>query len=572
MSSLYKIKHESKDCTSEKGLQIFYDHDKNKYTGYCFSCSARGKDAYVADPFGGKPPKETPKKKTKEEVESEIAEIKALQYPDFDYRGIPKQYFKKSGVRLALSEYDGKTAFALNFLLTRAGKHIGYEVRTLPFKGFWRVGEHSDIKDCDLYNWEIAKKRKSKRLYITEGAYDCHALEYMLDSSSSSKYEYAVTSVPNGAESAARTLGNMRDEILGIFKEVVLVFDNDEAGEKAVADAQKVFPEVLVAPHIANVKDANEALERGQKATFCDFVMWKARKPAVKGVVTVQETLAKGDPKPEEGLSYPWEEVTRITYGKRKGECTCIAGGVGSGKTAMLHEDASHNIFVHKRPVFAVLLEEKNIKTVRNIAGKRDSLVYAKPEVFNANRDRFMSTAEELEDKLFLWNSSANKDYRFDLDSILSAVRFNALEYGCEFAYIDNMTKLVDSMTTSDANEFINKYSSEMDNLAAELDIHICLLSHLNPPKGRGARGHEEGGEVLPGQITGSRGIMRSFSNLIGFERNKFANGIRQDYSFMSIIKNRDYGGERKVKTMWVGETGRLIQHNWEGDALYEED
>lgn len=569
MSCICKIKHNSPDCESDKGLQIFYDHDKNKYSGYCFSCAARGKDAYVKDPYDGEHPSDPPPKKTGEEIEAEIAEVRALQYPNFDYRGIPMVYFKRSGVKLAISEYDGKTPFSFNFPLTRKGKHIGYEARPLPFKGFWRIGKTEDIRDCDLFNWEMAKKKGVKRLYVTEGAYDCLSLEYMLESTCGGKYKYAVTSVPNGAESAVRTLGRMREEILQLFDEVVLVFDNDEAGKLAIENVQKVFPEVLTAPHIANIKDANEALEKNQAATFCDFVIWKSRKPTIKGVVTVQEILEKGDPKPEMGIPYPWDGVTEVTYGKRWGETTCISGAVGSGKTLLVHEDAAYNIFSEGIPCFAILLEEKNVKTIRNIAGKKDSLAYNKPEVYENNKDQFYETTKYLEDKLFLWNSSASREARFNIESILGAIRYNALEYGCKFGYIDNMTKLVDSLSTSEANEFINRYSSEIESLSAELDIHIFLLSHLNPPKGKDAISHESGGEVLPGQLTGSRGIMRSFPNLIGFERNKYADGDRQNNSFISIIKNRDYGGEKKIKTKYNPVTGRLLQFNWDGDSLY---
>ena len=142
----------------------------------------------------------------------------------------------------------------------------------------------------------------------------------------------------------------------------------------------------------------------------------------------------------------------------------------------------------------------------------------------------------------------------------------NALEYGCRHAYVDNMTRLVDQMPTGEANEFINKYSSEIANLAAELDINIMVLSHLNVPKF--GKSHEEGGEVLPSQLTGSRGIMRSFSNIIGFERNKLAPDGMNSNSYISLLKNRDYGDEQKFKSRYNPDTGRLKEYEWEGEEL----
>jgi twinkle protein len=564
-SCVAKIKHNVPHCTSEKGLQVFYDDVSGKYTGYCFSCAARGEEAYVADPYSGHAPKDLPKGKTKEEIEAEVAEIRALGPPLKAHRGIPAEYFKRAGVRLAYSEFDGKTPFSFNFPHSKDGKLLSFKTIMLDKKAMWSVG---DGKGCDLYNWENAKKKGVKRLYITEGHWDCHTLEYMLESQCDNKYQYAVTSIPNGVGSAASTIGRMRKEIESLFSEVVLCFDADEPGELAVKEVQKVMPGVLEAPHVSGVKDANDALDKGKQATFVEFALWKARKPPIEGVVTVSQAIERGSKAPVMGLSYPWPTLTKVMYGQRFGETTCVAGAVGGGKTCIAHETAAHNIITHNVPVFMALLEEENTKTCWNVAGKIDKLQYIKPEVYEENKDRYFETARQLEDKLLLWNSAGGLGYRFDLPEILNAIRFNTLEYGCKFHYIDNMTRLADQMKTSEANEFINKYSSEIANLANELGVHIYLFSHLNPPKGKDARTHEEGAPVQAAEITGSRGIMRSFPNLLGFERNQMAEGELQHNSFISILKSRDYGEKLKVKTRYNPKTGKLLEYNWEGSEL----
>lgn len=573
MSCIEKIKHNSPTCTSEKGLQVFYDDQTGNYTGYCFSCAGKGLPAYVKDPYNGQETKDKPKGKTKEEKEAEVAEVRALPAPKFEYRGIPASYFERARVRLALSEYDGKTPWTFNFPMTLKGKLLGYKTVLLKDlldfevdgKGVWSTG---DTKGSDLINWEIAKSRKSKRLYITEGQWDMLALEYMLEKDY--KAEYAVVSIPNGVKSAATTIGRQRKEIEALFEEVVLVFDSDDAGENAVKEVQKVMPSVMEVPHLLGVKDANEALQKGKVKEFVDYVKWKARKPLRKGVLSVSDVLAKGEKEPEEGLSYPWPNISRIMHGQRFGEATCIGAGVGLGKTDIVHEIVAWNMIEHNEPCFVSLLEELNHKTLWNVATKIDSIPYKNPDVYRENKERYLETVSSLENKLLLWSSEGNSADRFNLDEILAAIRFNNAEYGCRFAFIDNMTRIVDCLPATEANEFINKYSSEIANLASELSMNIVLCSHLNTPKM--GPDHENGGEVKVSQLTGSRGIMRSFPSIMGFERNKNATAPRNNYSYISILKNRDYANEQKVKTAYVAEKGRLQEFSWEGDNLSDFD
>ena len=216
-----------------------------------------------------------------------------------------------------------------------------------------------------------------------------------------------------------------------------------------------------------------------------------------------------------------------------------------------------------------VLLEEQNHETLWNVCGKIDCIPYHKPEVAKMHWEQYLDTSRGLDGQLFLWESESNIDNRFDIDEIVKAIRFNSLEFGVRFHVIDNMTRLVDHLTSNEANEFINRWSSEIANLATELDIHIDVFSHLNAPKEKGAVDHESGGEVRASQFTGSRGIMRSFPLMLGFERNKHAEGGKASNSFISAVKNRKYGGEGRIKTQYQPKTGKLLEFNWEGDKLY---
>lgn len=570
MACVEKIKHDVPHCQSEKGLQVFYDDAKNQFTGHCFSCAGRGLEAYVRDPYNGGKPSVAVKRKTEDEINEEIQEVRNLKSPTFEHRKIDPSYFAKAGIKLAYSEYDGKTPFTFNFPYTLEGKLIGYKAIMIDKKAMWSIG---DIKGADLFNWEIAKKQNVKRLYVTEGEWDCRALEQMLEAHAKkrgSQYnKFSVVSLPHGVGSAVTTLGRMRKEVEKFFTEVVLAFDNDEAGKKAVKDVQKVMPDIKVVTYPTNAKDANDALIRGEGDIFADFCIWKSAKPVTEGVVGVSTVLSRDDTPPEPGLSYPWQFLTDINCAQVMGEATCTGAGVGLGKTLLSHMKTAHNMTVHKEKVFSVLLEEPNRTTLYNIAGKIDGIPYHVPKHHEQHREQYLETAYSLEGKLFLWESEGQAaQNRFDIEEIVKAIRYNAMEYGVRFVEIDNMTRLVDHLTSGEANEFINKWSSEIANLAAELNIHIGVYSHLNPPKGKDLKDHESGGQVLASQFTGSRGIMRSFPLLFSFERNKHATGDLKSNSYIGCLKNRYYGGEDKFKTQYQQDTGLLLQYEWEGDSL----
>lgn len=573
-----KIKHDVEGCTSSSGLglKVFYDDVSERYTGYCFSCAANGNEAYVQDVYKkGDDIPDPPKAKTPEEIYEEVQMIQSCPRVNMDHRGIRAEFFVKWGVRLAMNEYnmEGKEPFSFCFPVSTNQELVGYREIMLEKKAQWTVG---DVTDCDLLNWSNAVKAGAKRLYITEGQWDGVALEQMF--TDDSRRKYAITSIPLGVGSAAACIGRMLKEIRLNFEEVVLVFDNDEAGREGIKDVQKVLPEVMVVPTMLGIKDANDALKTGKSniiKTFVDNCKWKAHKPLIEGMMSVSQIIERGIPDPVTGLSYPWAEITEITYGQRYGEATAVAGGVGGGKTVIAHCCAAHNMVEHDVPVSMFLLEEENVKTLRNLAAKIDGIPYHKPEAYAANKDQAIATIEALQGKLFLWNSEQAYDYRFNLEEMLDATRFNALEFGCKHVYIDNMTKIVDQMSPGEANEFINRYSSEMSNLASELGLNIMVFSHLNAPK-EGPL-HEDGGSVRAGQLTGSKGIMRNFSNLFGFERNGQAPEGYSNNSYISNLKSRDYGNLRKVKTQWSPQTTRLEEYSWEGlgengNMLYEEE
>lgn len=559
------------DCGSSDGLQSFYDEDKESYYSICFAgCGMEPK----GNPYEeGEGPTVSPK--TPEEIEEEIQDIKKCLIFNEDRRGIPAIYFRSWGVRQLLSEYDGITPYALAFASSNEGKLCGWKVATMKKKGFFALG---NTKKADPFGWERAFKIGGDTLYITEGEYDAIALDYALVTANKDgpvKYRkkmYPVISLTSGGGSIIQDLKKIRKRVKARFKKIVLCLDNDEVGLKAEKAAQSLDPDILRSNKPSGCKDANDAVIKGLHLELARMVQWEAHKPPIEGIVRVKTVLERALIKPVMGLSYPIQELSNLTLGQRFGEAVALGAGVGLGKTVTAHCFGGHNIKVHGMPCFFVLLEEDNATTLRNVCAMMDGKPYGNPR-YATDYDQFRATAESIEPKMFMWESQGDQALRFEMDEIIAAIRFNALEYGVKFIYLDNWTRLVDHLSTSEANEFINKYSSEIENLATQLDLHIMTYTHLNADR-NGGHSHEEGAEVYANQFTGSKGIMRSFPLLMSFRRNKHADieqGRNPNNSIISVIKARTLGcDEGEVRTSYQPATGLLLANPWEGELMNE--
>lgn len=99
------------------------------------------------------------------------------------------------------------------------------------------------------------------------------------------EYRVAVISLPNGTNST-KSLSRISKE-LDRFKEIVLCFDDDKAGRKAVADACQILPNALSV--VLPCKDANDCVIQGKmKAAYKSF-SFQGQKPKNSRIISAKE-------------------------------------------------------------------------------------------------------------------------------------------------------------------------------------------------------------------------------------------------------------------------------------------
>jgi twinkle protein len=316
------IERISHSCGTRQGLVIF--NEDGRVSGYCYACNT-----FVPHPYGEDVKLEDipkPKVKSPEQIQAELAEVDGYPTVDIPERKLRAESLAKFGIKVGLSEQDGKTPIELYRPYTKEGKLTGYKVKPLGKASSLKPYAIGDIKDADLFNWVNAKSSGAYRLYITEGEEDAVALDRIFEMYGKEEYKPAIVSLPRGAGSARKSLQKYANDIKRLFKEVVFCFDDDEAGREAVQQGMLVLPDAksVILPE----KDANECLVKGKAKAAYNALSFNLHKPKNTRIITGYEMHEKAKEPAKWGeLTWPWARMNDDLRGIRLGETIYLGAG-----------------------------------------------------------------------------------------------------------------------------------------------------------------------------------------------------------------------------------------------------
>jgi len=520
--------------------------DDGTFDGYCFSCGSYVPSPYQDKPEGYKPAFVT---KTKEQIQQELEEIHGYRVVNLDDRKLRSDTLEYFGVKVGVSEQDGETPALHYYPYTAAGAVVGYKVRLVNPKRLWSVGNQRDV---DLFGWEQAKKTGGKKLFITEGEIDAMSLfQIMKDKNKGTQYadnNPAVVSLAHGAAAAMRDLARSVKDIREFFKEIVLVFDQDDAGRAAATAVMRVIPDALVTT--LPFKDVNEGLQKGHGNQIYSSVVFNAKKPKNTRIVTASSVVADARKEAEWGFSYPYKKLTDMTRGQRLGEVVYWGAGVKMGKSEFLNDLVAHNIKAHGWKVFVAKTEETNARTLQGVVGKLASRIFHDPKI-PFDYDSFDKHVPLVEDKLMMLNLYQELTW----EGLQADIR-EAAAQGAKAIFIDPITTLTNGVSSGDANTLLQKISQELAGLAKDLNFIAHIYCHLKAPDN--GLSHERGGAVQSTQFAGSRAMMRSAHAMIGFEGNKDPDLPDDERNVRSIVllEDRNTGASGRVPVFYDKNTG----------------
>lgn len=299
-----------------------------------------------------------------DKVRSELSPLTNTQLEYMQGRGISKETLKKARV------LNRRGAFCF-FYTNAEGKATGVKYRTIDK----RISAEKD-SEMTLLNWDRVKE--FKRLYIVEGEIDMLSLmEIGIEN---------VVSVPNGSSNM-----NWIDTHyvwLEQFEEIVLVYDNDEAGKKALKNAYERLTDSK--PEIKTVdllfyKDPNEILTDENGGTKLKNILENNLKDIeLPNTLTLTSVKAESN---QEAIDWGDRVFNRLTGGLRYGEVIIFTGNAGSGKSTFVNNLMANllnqglKIYTHqgefragkfKSNLYKIMCRPNHIKTVRNVFKDKD--------------------------------------------------------------------------------------------------------------------------------------------------------------------------------------------------------
>lgn len=386
-----------------------------------------------------------------------------------------------------------------------------------------------------LFNMD--KINISESLLVTEGEFDClSAIE--------AGFKNAV-SIPSGVNGTNEWITS-NWTFIEQFEEVIIWFDNDEAGIKGAREVFNRLPNSsvkIVRCEVAN--DINELLHKYGKLAVLKQIE-KASTPVLEGVATL-DMIEDFDVHEAETLKTGIEYIDDKLIGMVFGSLNVLSGKNGSGKSTILNQ-----IYIaeainqgYKTFLFSGELIGGNVKywLLQTLANEEQFAEYTAKDGHKYKKVTIQAKEKiinDMKDRFFLYDSD---DYR--IEAIIEKMTILAKRYGVRVFVIDNLMTIESS--------FKDKYEAETDivkklkNFAKKYNALVHLVAH--PRKSMND-------EIEKDDVAGSANITNLADYVTTISRAK-DDEVEYD-AILKILKNRHTGVNVGKKLMFSIERKRF--------------
>ena len=511
-------------CGSKNNLAIFENGSEKCFTPDCNHWS---------------PPKNKEMKLQTQESTSNTKSLSIGELKPITDRNISESTCEKYGTTL-----NGTKHYYPYF--DNEGQHVANKVRNTEKKAFFSEGK---IQQAGLFGQQ-AFREKGKYITLCEGEVDAMSAYQMLGS------KFSVVSIRNGAASVANDIADSYDYLMS-YDNIIISFDNDEAGKKAaVKAAEMLSPKAKIMP--LRFKDANDYLLKSKQKQFVED-WWEAKTHTPDGIISgknMWDIINKGVT--EAAVNYPFQGLQKLTYGLRQGELVTLTAGSGLGKSQFVRELIWH-IFKNTPDNIGMMFMEESVKrsglSIMSLDADKPLHI---PEIFNnTSKEEFKKYFDNTlgTERLFFYDHFGSNT----VDSIVSRIRYFGKVLHCKYVVLDHVSIIVSDQQNGDERRALDEIMTKIRTVVQELDICLIMVSHLRRPS---TAGHEEGAATSLSQLRGSASIGQLSDIVIGLERNGQHDDERERHTTtVRVIKNRFSGLTGPACRVFYNlETGRLSE------------
>ncbi len=460
---------------------------------------------------------------------------KATQLPEtacfarLTERRISEEICRKYNVRVDKGEWAQQTKHYYPYY-SRVGLSrdvIAYKTRTIDTKEFSSKG---DLRSCGLFGQQLFVGDNGKYITVTEGELDALAVSEMFGG------KWPAVSLKNGASSSVKGIKESL-EFLEQYENVVLCFDQDEAGQQAVADVVDLFSPNKVKIMTMPMKDASEMLMAGKVKDFIGC-WWDAVPYKPVGVISPATDTSVWDNFVNRGTEKvtPWP----VAFGKLNqmmnggiaaSEITTLGALTSIGKSTVVYNLAYGMVTESNKKIGCIFLEASQGETIEKLLSihlktnishipyvERDYAQYRK------EFDNFFST-----DKVHILDHQGS----VDSDELFSKMRYMVKGLDCEILILDPLQAAV----TSNKNESIDDFMDRTLKLVQETGVSVIIVSHMRKPFVKEAH------DVSEYDLKGSGSINQISFNTILLSRDKMSdNDYARNCTKVQLVKCRRTG------------------------------
>lgn len=533
------------------------------------------------------------------ESKETLKDVEKYGVVDVPERSVRKETLERFGVKVAVSEKDGKTPEAIYFpSYNQKGKITGYTKQDLTKskeeKYHWTAIGSVGIGN-KLFGQDVSEtvNRKRSNVIVTEGQWDTISVyQSLVDSVKGTKYEGIeplVVSIPMGTANAVESLLH-NEEYIKSHDSLTVFFDDDyctpaelKKGILKGHEAREAVANAFVGTGISlmtvvppdGFKDASDFLQAGKSSELAKLVQFGRRvytaEKIVKAVDITMEDLL--EPRPEGVYVNCFPNLMKKIHGFRTRELVLLTSPSGVGKSTITSICASAFMEAGEK-LGMIYLEESNKETIqRFIASKLkvNYLEFKNDPLLCATKEEIQKAYDEIvnNDQLVMLGHFGS----LPISELMAKIKHMHLVEGCRYILLDHLSMVISGSAVADERKELDMVMTELAAFCSANDVCVIAVSHINRSAAELFKSPKvkEGEEEQPFWVKITKEMLRGSSSLeqLSFIILGLEPEINPDRSRgrvrLTVLKNRPWG------YLGVADTFVIDENSWEVILMEDE-